>query len=168
MEDLRLMAKILIKAGAELDIPTRDELRGDIHGAVADVMAAESERQRARARGFLPIRLYGQPGGKTTFLLDAVPESGYVFNVKLLSLQLASAGTVLVYIASSTPSTGSTPGRLVGNLSTSSANQVITWSSSQLLLFADEALYLVATQAINVYFLIAMQVPAEMVYKVYD
>jgi hypothetical protein len=162
------MAKILIKAGAEIDIPTREELQHDIHGAVRDVMTAESERQRARARGFVPLRLTGPIGGKTTFLLDAVPESGYVFNLKLLSVQLASAGTLLAYIASSAPATGATPSRLIANASTSNANQVMTWSSSQVLVYPDESIYLVATQNMNVYFLIAAQVPAEMVYKVYD
>lgn len=166
MEGVRLMARILIKAGAEIDVPTRDEVREDIHAAVRQV---ESDRQRQRARGVVPLRLSGPiTGSKTSYLLDAVPESGYVFNVKLLSVQLAVAGTVLVYISSSAPIGGATPMRLVANASTSSLNQVMTWSSSQLLVYPDESLYMVGSQVMNVYFLTAFQVPAEMVYKTYD
>ena len=161
------MAEFVIQAGAKVDLATRAEMREDIHHAM---QATESERLRARARGFVPLRLSGNIGGKTSFLLDAVPESGYVFNVKMLAVQLSGNGTILAYISSSSPATGATPQRLVGigNLA-SSANQIITWSSSQFLLFADESIYITASGAnLNTYFLAAMQVPAEMVFKAYD
>jgi len=159
--------KVLIKAGAEIDVPTRSEVREDIHGAWRDYQA----ELRQKARGIKPIRI-ARPGpvtaASTLFLTDAAPESGYLWNLKLVSVQLAAAGTLLTYIASSAPSTSSTPLRLIANNLTSNANQVVTFSSSQVILYPDEGLYLSATQNINAVFLTAAEVPAEMFYKIYD
>jgi hypothetical protein len=162
------MAKVLIKAGAEIDVPTRDEVRADIHDGWHDYLSAI---ERQRARGVKPVRIARPgptPAAGTLFLTDAAPESGYLWNVKILSVQLASAGTVLAYIASSAPSTSGTPRTLIANMGASSANQVTTWSSSQLILYPDEGIYLVATQNISAAFLAAAEVPAEMFYKIYD
>jgi hypothetical protein len=169
MEDLRLMAKIMIKAGAVIDVPTRDEVREDISAAVRDMAEIESERLRARARAFTPMRISGNIGNRSTFLLDATPESGYVWNLKLISVQLVGSGTCVAYISSSAPQTGATPQRLIGTGTVAnSANQIMTWSSSQVLLFPDESIYLTATSNLLTYFITAMQVPAEMIFKAYD
>lgn len=160
--------KVQIKAGAEIDVPTREEIRGDIHDGWTDYLSA---LERNRAKGAKPIRIARpgpSPAAGTLFLTDAAPESGYLWNLKLVSVQLASAGTALIYIATSAPSSGSTPLRLIANLSTSNTNQVATWSSSQVILYPDEGLYVSATQNINAVFLAAAEVPAEMFYKIYD
>lgn len=160
------MARVIIKAGAEIDLPTREEMAADIGTSLREI---ESERMRARGRGFTPMRISGNIGGRSTFLLDATPESGYVWNLKLIALQLVGSGTCVAYIASSAPATGATPQRLIGTGTVAnSANQVMTWSSSQVLVYPDESIYLTATSNMNTYFVTAMQMPAEMVYKVYD
>lgn len=159
--------KVLIKAGAEIDVPTRDEVRQDIHSAWSDYQA----QLREKARGIKPIRIARpgpSPAAGTLFVTDAAPESGYLWNLKLISVQLAAAGTLLTYIASSAPSAGSTPLRLIANNTTSNANQVVTFSSSQVILYPDEGVYLSATQNISAVFLAAAEVPAEMFYKIYD
>jgi hypothetical protein len=160
--------KVLIKAGAEIDVPTREEVRADIHSGWREYL---TELERAKARGIKPIRIARpgpSPAAGTLFMVDAAPESGYLWNLKLVSVQLAAAGTVLVYVASSAPSTSQTLLRLIANMSTSNANQVTTWSSSQLILYPDEGLYVSATQNINAVFVTAAEVPAEMYYKIYD
>ena len=159
--------KVLIKAGAEIDVPTRSEVREDIHGAWRDYQA----ELRAKARGIKPIRIARPgpaPAAGTLFLTDAAPESGYLWNLKLVGVQLAAAGTLLTYIASSAPGTGATPLRLIANNLTSNANQVASWSSSQVILYPDEGLYLAATQNITAVFVTAAEVPAEMYAKIYD
>jgi hypothetical protein len=160
--------KVLIKAGAEIDVPTRDEVRADIHSGWQKYL---TELEQAKARGIKPIRI-ARPGPATAagtlFMTDAAPESGYLWNLKLIGVQLAAAGTGQVYIASSAPSTSSTPRALIADLNTSKANQVASWSSSQVILYPDEGLYLSFTQNINAVLLTAAEVPAEMYYKIYD
>jgi hypothetical protein len=160
--------KVLIKAGAEIDVPTREEVRADIHSGWRDYL---TELERTKARGIKPIRI-ARPGpataASTLFVVDAAPESGYLWNLKLVSVQLAAAGTGQLYVASSAPPTGVTPRSLIADLNTSKANQVASWSSSQMILYPDEGLYLSFTQNINAVFVTAAEVPAEMYYKIYD
>ncbi len=157
------MASFTIQGGAKVEIPQRDEIRDDMRGAIA-------ERDRQHARGFKPMRVSGpgpSPAASTLYIAYG-PESGYLWNLKLISVQLASAGTVLAYITSGAPGAGSTPQRLIANMSTSNVNQVVTFSSSQVMLLPDESVYLSATQNISAWFLAAAEVPAEMAWKAYD
>jgi|SRR5271165_2999584 len=159
------MPKVIFQGGMHLEIPNREEIR-------ADMTAALDERELSRSRGFKPIRVARPgpvPAASTLFLQDAAPESGYLWNLKLISVQLATNGTCLVYIASSAPSTSSVPLRLIANLSvTTTSAYVVTFSSSQVLLLPDEGIYLNATQNISSVFLTAAEVPAEMAFKAYD
>ena len=157
------MPKLTLQGGMRLEIPNREEIRHD----VASVM---DERERVRARGFKPIRIAlpgPSPAGQTLYVPG--PESGYVWNLKLVSVQLATNGTCLVYITSSAPSTSAVPLRLIANLNiATTSNYVTTYSSSQVLLMPDEGIYLNASQNLNAVFLAAAEVPAEMVFKAYD
>lgn len=159
------MAKVAIKAGAEIETTTPAETREIIHWSVQQ---AEDARERERARGVKIIRVSG-PGpaaaASTYYLKDASPESGLCWSVRLLSVQLASAGTLLAYITSSAPLTGATPQRLLWNFSTSGTNQSATFPTASAMLYGDEGIYLSATQNISAFFVSAWQVPAEMEYK---
>lgn len=157
------MAKILIKAGAEIDVPTRAEVRQDIYDAAQDV---ETQRLRVEYRGIKPMRVSGPVSpAATTYYIANGPEVGYLWSVQLLSVQLASAGTVLAYVTSSAPSTGATPQRLVANMSTSNANQVQPYAKNQCPVYPAESIYLVATQNITAFYMSGWEVPAEMVGK---
>jgi hypothetical protein len=157
------MPRLHIQGGVEVEIPNREEIRSD----VTSVMDA---RERNRARGFKPIRvaLPGPvPAGGTLYIPG--PESGYVWNLKLVSVQLASNGSCLVYINSSAPVGGAVPLRLIANMNTATTSAyVATYSSSQVLLMPDAGIFLNATQNLNSVFLAAAEVPAEMVFKAYD
>ena len=158
--------EVLIKAGAVVDVPTSAEVTQTIQQAWRDQADAQ---QRAEARGIKAIRLSApgsSPAAKTLYIANG-PEPGYLWSVRLLSVQLASADTVLAYITSSAPGTGATPQRLIANMSTSSANQVVTFTSASCLLNPAESVYLAAAaQNITAYFLAGWEVPAEMAYKI--
>lgn len=160
------MPKITLQGGMHLEVPNREENRED----VARVM---DERQLVQARGFKPIRV-AEPGNGTLtqFLGNYGPEQGYVWNLKLISVQLASTGTVLAYLATSAPSTGATPARLIGNFGNVTGTGLVEkWSSSQIIMQPGEGIYLVSTGAganLNSIFVAAAEMPAEMVFKVYD
>jgi hypothetical protein len=156
--------KVLIKAGAEIDVPTRAEVAEDIHSAWR---ASEAHHEMERARGLKWIRA-SQPGPlplASTLFLPTGPDTGYLWTAMLLSVQLASAGTVLAYVTSAAPSTSSTPLRLIWNASTSSANQVTTFGRGAVMLNQAESVYLSATQNITAWLLAGWEVPSEMAWK---
>jgi hypothetical protein len=157
------MPAVTLQGGMRLEIPNREEIRHD-------VTAVMDQRERVRARGFKPIRvaLPGPvPAGGTLYIPG--PESGYIWNLKLVSVQLAANGTCLVYINSSAPVGGAVPLRLIANMNTATTlNYVTTYSSSQVLLMPDEGIYLNASQNLAAVFIAAAEVPAEMVFKAYD
>jgi hypothetical protein len=164
MEGVRLV-KVLIKAGAEIDVPTRAEVAEDIDKAWRGYMA---DHQLARARGTKFIRLSGigpVPAAQTLYLANG-PEVGYIWALRLLSVQLAAADTVLAYVTSSAPSAGSTPQRLIANMSTSNANQVSLFATAQAMIYGGESVYLsAAAHNIVAWHLAAWEVPSEMEYK---
>lgn len=160
------MAIVEIRAGAKVDLATRAEMTEDIRAAWRDQLDAQ---ERTVARGVKVIRISAPgpiPAAKTLYIANG-PEPGYLWSVRLLSVQLAAADTVLAYITSSAPGTGATPQRLIANMSTSSANQVVTFTSASCLLNPAESIYLVAAaQNITAFFLAGWEVPAEMAYKI--
>jgi hypothetical protein len=157
--------KVLIKAGAEIDVPTRDEVRQDIHSAWRE-QAADAERARARGVKYIRLSAPGpSPAAQTLYIANG-PEVGYIWALRLLSVQLSAADTVLAYVTSSAPSTGSTPQRLIANFSTSGANQVGTFPTAAAMLYGGESVYLsAAAHNITAFHLTAWEVPAEMEWK---
>lgn len=161
------MAAVTLRAGMTLEIPNQKE----IAAIVAEEHHRAAEAEFVKARGIKPVRIARpgpSPAAQTLYVVDAAPESGYLWNVKLISVQLASAGTCLAYIASSAPPTGATPQKAIANMSTSSTTQVATYSGVQALLYPDEGIFLSATQNINAVFISAIEVPAEMFAKIYS
>jgi hypothetical protein len=159
------MARTPIRAGSVIDVPSRDEVREDIGHGIRDHFLMQ---EATRARGIKYIRLSG-PGpspAAQTFYVQSGPASGYIWALRMLSVQLSAADTVLAYVTSSAPSTSSTPQRLIANMSTSSANQVSLFATAQAMLYADESVYLSpAAHNITAYYLAAWEVPAEMEWK---
>jgi hypothetical protein len=152
--------RTLIRGGAELETVTLDEF-----GRFMD------DRERARARGVkwvefaVPFNGFPlEPAAAPVSTITVGPEEGYAWSVKLLSTTLASAGTLLIYKASSSGQTS----RLVGNLTTSQTGQVQYWAANQCFLQHGTALYLLATQGLTNYYLGAEQAIAEQAWKVFD
>lgn len=156
--------EVMIKAGAKIETTSPAETRDIVHGAIT---AEADARERAHARGVKVIRLSapGPSPAAGTLYIASGPEAGYMWAVRILSVQLASSGTCLAYIASSAPGTGATPQRLIANMSTSGTSQVATFNSGAALLNPAESIYLSATQNITAYFMAGWEVPAEMAYK---
>jgi hypothetical protein len=157
------MTAYVLQAGARLEIPS-------VHEVADEVSRREAERERERARTVKPIRYVEAPSNLGTvssvFMGDASPESGYVWALMLLSVQLASAGNVQAYVTSSAPSTGLTPQRLIANLNTATTTQYVQpYSKGQVFIFAGEGLYLKASQNIVAVYLNATEVMSEMVFK---
>ena len=159
------MPEVRIQGGMRLMVPDRGEHRDDLR-AVLD----EQEKERERARSFKPMRIASpgpSPAAKTVFV--PLPEQGYAWNLKLVSVQLASADTVQLFIATSAPSTTSVLLTLISNFGASATSQVDKWSASQVILNPGEGLYIAAAaQNITAFCILADQAVAEMVYKLYD
>ena len=150
------MARTVIRnGGAVVDLPSMAELH-----------AYFGERDRERARGIKMIRAsgIGPFPAAGALLIPNGPESGYIWALRLLSAQLASSGTLLAYITSSTPAAGATPQRAVYN-GASAVTQVTTFPSAACMLYPGEGIYLSAGQNINAWFLAGWEVPAEMEWK---
>lgn len=158
------MPKVLIRGGMTVEIPDRHEIGAQFREEL-------DARQLSRARGFKPIRMAVPGNGTLTQFVPNGPEQGYVWNLKLLTVQLAATGTVQAFLASSAPATGSLPARLITDFGVTGTSQVEKWSSSQVLLMPGEGLYLSVTGSganLNEIFYTAVEAPAEMVYKLYD
>lgn len=167
------MARQRIQGGAMLDIPSVDEIGTDTAARLAAFGAQQrliaDERERQHARGIKNIRRDVQITAATTRFtnLDGIgPELGYVWGVRLLSAQLASAGTMQAWITSDT-STGTTAANSRRLVMSNASNQfqVALFNSGACILLPDEGLFLSAGQNITSYFLAAWEVPAEMAWK---
>ena len=164
------MAKILIRAGAEIDVPTREEVREDIHAAVRDVAALENARERELARTMkrMEILVPVSPAANNIFIGQTVtanegngPELGYIWSVRMVSITLSGTGTLTVYKSSSNTDTR----RPVFYSGTGQPVQVATWSSDQLRLRPGEGLYIVGSTTLTYVFMSAWEVASEMEWK---
>ena len=164
------MARTVLKSGVEIDIPTRGEVREDIHTAWRD---HESQRERERARGIKKFRrsaLLSTPAGTRVSILDAItPEAGYSWVIRCISVYLASAGTGQAFITSDTSTTLSsiTQSKPVAVFTTSAQYQVEFLNAGACILDVDEGLYLNFTQNVNGYMVAGWMAPTEMIYKLY-
>jgi hypothetical protein len=137
----------------------------------ADVRAivAESARERERARGVKDMRrslfVQGTPASTRFTLSDSIgPASGYIWTVRLITVQLATAGTGQVYISSDTnpAATAAQQRSLLWAFGTSQQWQSQTLNSGAAILKSDEGLFFSFTQNITAYMLSGWQVPSEM------
>ena len=84
--------KVLIKAGAEIDVPTRSEVREDIHGAFRDYLEAR-EREHLRGLKWIEKVIQGKCDGSGNITLPAQgdvvsmgPEVGWAWSVRRVSV----------------------------------------------------------------------------------
>jgi hypothetical protein len=165
------MAQQMIRGGTPVDIPSTAEIGAEVdqrwrqfydrQQAIADA------RERERARTIKPVRASGPSAAKAASFFIPGPDSGYMWNVKLISVQLDSADTVQAFIATAAPGTGATPRSLISKFGASDTTQVVTFSSDQILLNPDEGLWLTAAaHSITAYFVTAIEVMAERIAEV--
>jgi hypothetical protein len=103
-------------------------------------------------------------------LFIPLPDQGYDWNLKLISMQLSGSTTAQAFIASSAPSAGSTPPRLISIFGATTASALVEkFSSSQVYVRRGEGVWLLpAADTINAWFVTAEQAMSEMAYKAYD
>jgi len=165
------MAQQMIRGGAPVDIPTPAEV-ADVVDVRARAFAREQQaiadaRERDRVRTIKPVRAAGPSAAKAASFFIPGPDSGYMWNVKLISVQVDAADTVQAFITTAAPATGATPRSLISNFGASATSQVITFSSDQILLNPDEGLWLTAAaHNITAYFITAVEVMAERIAEV--
>lgn len=154
-----------LHGGMRLEIPNRKE--------IADIVRQEREdwaaHQRANMRTmkFMSVATPLNTPASTHF--HRMPESAYVWNLKLVSVQLSQSDTVQLFIASEVPATGATPVRLISNFGAAATSQVATWSSSQVYVRPGEGLYFVAsTYNLTAFYITAEEAMAEKAAAIYD
>ena len=133
----------------------------------------EQDREMERVRGIKPVRFEEFPKLNQATLVSG-PEQGWVWDLKLLSLQMsAPTSQAGVYIGDQ-PTLGTTPGtvparRMIWLWTVSNWSQALyTWSSHQVLLQPGDQLVVDCVAAgvlANEVFGIAVAIPAEMVGK---
>src|SRR5215469_7171737 len=141
------MPAVTIRGGELVEIPNRVENRDDFL-AILDVR----ERQVARTIKWLDITIPG-PSPAASSLITQGPDQGYVWSLRMASVNLAIAGTLTPYKVSSgytsIATTQTDTRRPVAPVSASSqTSQVATWTS-QLILQPGWALLLVGSQNIT-------------------
>ena len=154
------MAKFRIAANAEIDLLTRDEVRG--------ILADWDAEQAARGRGIKTLRFsQGVPNvsiNGVAFVIPFSPAAGYVWAVRNFAAQLSASTTTRLYLGD-TGTTGQTntplaqlPAALLPS---------ITFSNTQLTLNEGEYLAFVGGGAANLtaYTLQVLQTPAELAWK---
>jgi hypothetical protein len=165
------MAEQLVRGGAPLDIPTTDEVADAVdarHRAFwREQREIEDARQRERLRGKKRIEIFIPLSGSSTsaFIGQAVgasnqgngPEQGFLWSIRLVSIQLAGTGTLAVYKSSSDKDTR----RPLFYTGTGQPTQVATWSADQARIRFGEGLYIVGSTNLNSVYMAAWQLPAE-------
>jgi hypothetical protein len=151
------VAQTVIRSGQVLD-----------YASMAEIRAEMDLRERQLGRGIKYIRLSGpgpSPAAQTLYIANG-PEVGYIWALRLLSVQVSSADTLIAYVTSSAPSTGLTPQRLISTFGASNLNQVATFGTAQAMLYGGEGVYLsAAAHDITAWHLTAWEVPSEMEWK---
>lgn len=117
--------KFRIKAGAEVDFLTKDEL-SDVLGDHLAEIGAGVRYKRIPYAGPLPLTVAG-------------PESGFVWSVKLVSATFNVADKCKAYVDQVEDSS------LVGYDAASDTAHVLRWGSDQLILFGTQPLIVAGT-----------------------
>jgi hypothetical protein len=154
------LAEFQLKAGASIDLLTKDEL----HNELGRYWAA---RENARGRGVKLIRRSGNTGTISATAAYGIegPQQGYVWAIRLLGLALSSAQTIQAWAAGDNSATVPAGG-LLGQMA-SATYGTVTWSNIQGPLFGGEYLTLSAGGSCSAaYLLVAVEVPAELLWKI--
>ncbi|MEU7164338.1 hypothetical protein AB0A70_06785 [Streptomyces morookaense] len=134
--------KFRIKAGAEVDFLTKDELDSVLKDRLDEIGSGVRYKRIPYAGTSLPISI-------------AAPESGFLWSVKLLSVTFNTADKCKVYVDQLEDSS------LVGYDAASDTTHVISWGSNGLILFGTQTLIVsgVSTAASATGLLYVEQVP---------
>lgn len=158
------MPGVLIRGGAEIEIPDRSEVRGIMRDELAGLYKA---RTKKRIEQMFPVPV----PAATVFVGPAQsigPDEGYIWSLKLVSVLLVSAGHLNVYKSTSTGDRrrplGSGNATSIGGVNPVS----VTWSSDQARLRHSEGLFLEAEQNISQIYLCGWEIAAELEAEVYD
>lgn len=152
------MPAVVIQGGMRVEIPNRDENRADFRQVIDDY-----ERSRAKGVKWMEEAIPITTPATTFFQTLSQPQPGYVWSLKIVSATLASAGTLVVYKASSSGDTR----RPIANVP-SSTTPVATWSSNQGFMYTTQGIYIVAGQNITALYIAAEQSIAEQMEKIFD
>jgi hypothetical protein len=155
------MTKTLMRAGFELETVTPDEARGIIHQEMRQFF-------QARAKKRMEVTFPVLTPATTVFLgpseVAGMPEEGYIWSLKMVSVNFSATSTLNIYKATSS---GDTRRPLCPTLATQTV-QSFTWSSDQARLRHGEGLYLTGSANITGVYVAAWQAPSEMESEVYD
>ena len=142
---------------------------------IADAVALRQAQARADIQQFTaekPIELTipVQPASATFFIgpnqpaATPTPQEGYVWSLKMLSVNLSATGTMNIYKSSSSGDTR----RPLCPTQASNTVQSFTWSSDAARIKHGEGIYIMVSTTITGVYLHAWEVPAEKVAKLYD
>lgn len=168
------MPEVTIQGGMKLQIPNMAEIRDGVRGEVGDAFAHQRKQMQAVKDLRRGVQLGTNAAATVSTLAGGTgagaPASGYSWVVRLLTIQLASAGTVNAYISSDnsvTAQTATTLTRLLWPFTTSQTAQAATFPSGAGILHPDEGLLFIATQNITAYAMYGWEVPTEMLAELY-
>jgi hypothetical protein len=154
---------VLLRAGAEVEIPSVHEIRGTME----EVWAAH-ERAKVRGKKRMELLFPVQPAATTVFLGPAdaggMAEEGYIWSLKMVSVNFSASSTLNIYKSSNS---GDTRRPLCPTLAAATV-QSFSWSSDAARLRHGEGLYLVGSATITGVYVAAWQVPAEQEAEIYD
>lgn len=167
------MTQQVVRGGSPIDIPSVDEIGAEMDARMAAFYEQQREiasaRERERLRGLKRIEIFIPLTGVSTVFIGQYtnagmgngPEQGYVWSIRLVSMVLASAGTMTIYKSSSDKDTRRPLFAPPQIAATTGTIQVATWSSDQARIRFGEGLYITATQNINSVYMAAWELPAE-------
>lgn len=129
------MARVALHAGAEIDLVTPKELGeglDELRGHIDDVW-----RERAKGAKFTRRRFTPPAGTTTSAVLEGIgPRPGYVWVLKMVLCVLSASDTLTVY------DDGAGAFAPIAPVSAASVTPGVTWSSDQVLINADDKLFI--------------------------
>lgn len=160
------MTAYTIRAGLSIDVPSRD----DIAAVTRAELARYDAELREKARGIKDLHrdtsLTTPAVSRVTISDSIAPSAGYKWVLRLLGVQLASAGALQAWITSDQNATSGTSRRLVASAA-SNQFQVVTFPAGACVLNEQEGLLIVGAQNILSYFVAGWEAPAERISELY-
>jgi hypothetical protein len=137
----------------QIDFLTDPELKASLGHSMSNAI-------REWYRGIDYMGFAGNGNGTNTFTVPAFPDSGYSWNYKLVSAQLAAAGTLSIYPGEVT--TIAPIGVVTAIANGTNFDCVFRWGSNQCVLKDQRAVTLLGSAVILNWRLMVEQVPTEM------
>lgn len=149
-----------IRAGLSFDVPSREDIAEVTRAELAHYDAQQREKLRGLKDLHRDTSLTTPATSRVTITDSITPAAGYKWVVRLLGVQLASAGTLQAFITSDQNATAALSRRLVASAA-SNQYQVVTFNSGACVLNEQEGLLIVGGQNILSYFVAGWEAPAE-------